>query len=107
MYSGKTRKRLLSKNLEKRFFIQNKTKYAFILYIVFVLVCRMSVSKPITAKDLQEFSQALQQNALLKYQMGSHDGANTLFIYYSSIRWEVMIVPTLYLVHTQVSGGKL
>jgi hypothetical protein len=31
----------------------------------------MSVSKPITAKDLQEFSEALEKNPLLKYQMGS------------------------------------
>jgi hypothetical protein len=30
----------------------------------------MSVSKPITAKDLQDFSEALEKNPLLKYQMG-------------------------------------
>jgi hypothetical protein len=29
------------------------------------------VSKPITARDLEEFSEALEQNPLLKYQMGS------------------------------------
>jgi hypothetical protein len=37
----------------------------------------MSVSKPITAKDLQDFSEALEKNPLLKYQMGS---AGKLFI---------------------------
>ncbi len=29
------------------------------------------MSKPITAKDLQDFSEALEKNPLLKYQMGS------------------------------------
>jgi hypothetical protein len=44
---------------------------------LFCIWSRMSVSKPITAKDLQDFSEALEKNPLLKYQMGS---AGKLFI---------------------------
>ena len=35
------------------------------------MLCRMSVSKPITARDLEEFTQALEKNPLIKYQMES------------------------------------